>query len=569
MCSKKIFLFLFLIFLFYTQENFSIAQAQSCELITCGDYEELVDTGRRDSFECPIYECAPYEIICNVPVCDEERGEKLFNTEEYAPGGCKIYECVSCRDGGDYNLMYRCPNGEKIVDCTCNSNEWDCLEDPASACTSNKCLEAIGNLNDLEDTTRVNVIFAGLNYPSTDIFSELVQELINIEGDGSELNTGLLSEPPFRDYQDSFNIWYINETLPYNSDTFAESRRSLFSQCPVFEKKQEITLVKSNEINSYAILGSPAYGWAVIADKFSLDYARHVLLHEWGHSFGGLYDEYTTYGVNDWPPSAINCDLASSTSACSKWCSGSPLPVENLIQGICNDAQDSISCYNKKNEGIPCFWLGDHGVLGETGCINRVELCTSIEERETCSDSDGDGTFWNGNFCIWYWPEGNEPYYGTKCIPTSSGVNIGTDCIGDTICLQGCTLNNYYSSSERSKMRTASYPWNYINEQHLISLLEGLDEEAQSITEGPEIITYDDFNPDGEPLSGGIINLSGKVFVHEINDFSIVQEHIQSFEKIDSSENSSLDKEDTISKPKSNFIEKIIIWFKKFLRFQD
>lgn len=435
---------------------------------------------------------------------------------------CLPEETYSCKDR--YNscttiLEYTCVDNK----CTsntgksgCNVCKNGCNEETGVCYNTKNCLEVIEGHNDPLDTTRINVVFMGLNYTGgVDEFKQRVVKLININGEGSPKDNGLLSEPPFRDYQDSFNLWYINKTLPYNKNTFSEDISYLSNLCSYLNKRQEIQLVQSSSGLAYAILGGVEGGWMVIFDRLNwgIQYHRDIILHEFGHSFGGLGDEYYSGFVTDGNPSIINCDVADSETACSKWCSGKPTLVEDLNNALCEDTSDLESCYKKVfSENLPCDWYDENNnIFGKTGCINIVKICTSIHNRDTCENSEPV----RSTEKICYWADTVDPYFQSNCIPVKShGVNIGKNCINDTGCFQGCSASNWFRSSVQSKMYNANSPWKYINEQHLRSLLEGLDsvstlkEKSNIITEKSNTVFYDKFDINGKIVDGEMIDLN-------------------------------------------------------------
>lgn len=366
------------------------------------------------------------------------------------------------------------------------------------------CLELIPGHNNVNED-RVNIVIIGFDYPDENIFKNRAVELVHINGDGSPNDSGLLSDPVFRNYQTKFNLWYVDRVLPFNSPTLEEDTDFLFSHCAHNNRRQEFRFIKDHP-HSYASVREGIPGFT-LGDNFNFNIKtiRNIVLHEFGHSFGGLYDEYAYSGhlASDDVPERINCDVTSSELACSKWCSGPPvLSLEQLKAGECEEALDAGSCHIKKRENIPCSWLGDNPILGQSGCVNLVNVCTPITDRDTCKASTSD--FWIGTFCKWR--NTIDPYFESQCIPVrTSSINLGSNCVADTGCYQSCSYSSWYRSSERSKMKTANHPWGYINERHLTGLLEniGLTGGGEVSSRGvSNVIFYDDFDKDGN-IEGG------------------------------------------------------------------
>lgn len=369
------------------------------------------------------------------------------------------------------------------------------------------CLELIPDHNNLNEN-RINLVFLGFDYTDETGFKNRIIDLVNINGAGPPDDTGLLSEPPFRDYQNKFNLWYVNKTLPYVEGTYSEDIEYLSSICQYTNNRQEVRLIKNHLAGSSA---SPEGDYLTLSDKFDrgIEFNRDTLLHEFGHSFGNLFDEYGMGYAVSYYPSYPNCDGVNGSVGCPKWCSGDSVPVEQLKSGFCEDANDNVACFIKTTEGVPCMWLGDFPVFQKTGCVNIVELCTSINDLETCRNSSSD--YYNGeDLCLWPYGENPEPdpYFKALCIPRNSrDINIGTQCIADTGCYPVCGPSNWFKSSVASKMRIVNAPWGYVNEQHLISLLEAIDTESLEITRNQKnIVMYDEFNANGNIIRGGAID---------------------------------------------------------------
>ena len=286
--------------------------------------------------------------------------------------------------------------------------------------------------------------------------------------------------------------------------------------CTDFDKMQMVALITGVGGIPHAGRGDPGPldGTAVIFD-YSGDGVRDILLHEFGHSFGNLADEYSYDSLSFQPPQDVNCDIASSEIACPKWCSGQPIEVEELKNAICNDVNDKESCVNKYKQGMPCDWIRETKVFGETGCVNELSLCAPITDKEICEGI-------HDNYAIdslCYWLDTPDPYFKSNCIPTGAdGINIGIDCIANTGCYKVCGYMDWFRSSYHSRMGGGTYAidgthsWQYIHEQHLISLLESMGDEGPEGTSSiysedrEQIIYYDKVDENGAIINGGVID---------------------------------------------------------------
>jgi len=147
----------------------------------------------------------------------------------------------------------------------------------------------------------------------------------------------LFSLPPFSVMKDRFNIWYIeapseqsgidNPALNYYINTqFGLTYSTLNLDRYVFPTENEIIRdVAANAPYDFIciLFNSPKYGGGSIFNQFSTSYSRidsigeawwpeYVFVHEFGHLFGGLGDEYYSsvvayndfypHGVEPWEP---------------------------------------------------------------------------------------------------------------------------------------------------------------------------------------------------------------------------------------------------------------------------
>ncbi|MEK6853048.1 MAG: hypothetical protein AABX59_04160, partial [Nanoarchaeota archaeon] len=182
---------------------------------------------------------------------------------------------------------------------------------------------------------KIDVVFVGSGFENMGQFSAVVNEMIDYNDAGF---LGLMSVEPFKTYRDRFNFWYVNSPLEFTSDNFAQSPKIARSSCPFAD--QIILLSVEPRFHSYAILnGGVAYvtiGCEYIGKcEWPLEVYSQVLnknvnlgdnkkdviravVHEFGHSFGGLFDEYN-YGYFsphlEEPDEIPNCD----SIFCDKW----------------------------------------------------------------------------------------------------------------------------------------------------------------------------------------------------------------------------------------------------------
>jgi hypothetical protein len=132
----------------------------------------------------------------------------------------------------------------------------------------------------------------------------------------------LFAARPFNEYKDRFNVWYL-EVLSEESG-IDDPRKGVFVKSAFeltynsFDSDRYILAFDNKRIRDiaagapydqlYFLVNSPKYGGGGIYNLFSICYSHsdkeknswwpdYVFVHEFGHAFGGLGDEYYTSDV--------------------------------------------------------------------------------------------------------------------------------------------------------------------------------------------------------------------------------------------------------------------------------
>ncbi len=335
---------------------------------------------------------------------------------------------------GDYNLSIR------VTDRLGNSKKYENIAQIkflASACVS--------VINNGPSSTKIDVVFVGSGFQTLEDFYWIVDEFIDYNG---EID-GLLSVEPFKSNREKFNFW-IDTNLHNFSDDHNDAnywawnwRKRARESCSFGDElillsvSPEIWPVSSGGTTTEGIqegshqlqmsIGSQyltdtgwplyVYGRFLSHDKVSL---RKTLIHEFGHAFGGLYDEYV-YGN---PPSTVdpvgyNC----ATVNCDKWCTG-VFEDTGPSEEECNLRTNSFDCYDN-GSGV-CVW-------------------TQVGSEFLCK----------------------------KYRYLSDDVSSGLTCIEDTGCFKGCSFSNWYRAYSNTVMRYSGGTKEYgiINENRLQEVL--------------------------------------------------------------------------------------------------
>lgn len=193
--------------------------------------------------------------------------------------------------------------------------------------------------NQSEPSKAINVIVMGDGYIKEDLAKNGLYET-----EAKKLINGLFSKPPFSQYKENFNAYIIfceskergadSSPASEEADTVFDSNfgESGIDRLLVIKNSAKVTeyltatgLTAKNFLEKDILLisvndekygGSGGYYSVVSRNSYALD----VAVHEIGHSFGGLADEYD-YGASfpkEWAANEKNVDLTNNLSSI-KW----------------------------------------------------------------------------------------------------------------------------------------------------------------------------------------------------------------------------------------------------------
>ena len=193
----------------------------------------------------------------------------------------------------------------------CGRGEY-CRKDIKACVAKSQCTSVIQNGG---SSNKIDLVFVGDGYPDPE---SLKRDIHVMMGNGAH---GLWSEEPFRSNQNKFNVWMINsepnQLHPAGSAAWPNRGASLAlaGKCP--QSDFPVVISKSN-FRSFAYFDGEAY--------ISLGYNPErdwglVLLHELGHSFGGLADEYVEPSIGNYPR---NPNCAPDRATAESWWGGVP-----------------------------------------------------------------------------------------------------------------------------------------------------------------------------------------------------------------------------------------------------
>ena len=175
---------------------------------------------------------------------------------------------------------------------------------------SEKDTDCVSVLYNSEPENSVDVVFLGYSYGKFDDFRKDVNKNINV----------FLTTEPFKSSKEKINFYRIDKLDEVNCEIGDWIRcdeysiKKLASYCP---NDYIIILVDRNKVKDFV---SPVRSSAVSnMEKINTADNKLVVLHEFGHIFGGLADEYVDekyYGSIDFDAIAYpNCDVPG----CMEW----------------------------------------------------------------------------------------------------------------------------------------------------------------------------------------------------------------------------------------------------------
>jgi len=279
------------------------------------------------------------------------------------------------------------------------------------------CLEAIKDYNNLYEN-RINIVFAGYNYNDFEEYKFIVETAIDVDSN----NYGILSVEPFKSHKNKFNFWYVDNIQkmePLNRALIgkqltelkcdfsithpigllnapaSDSRISSGSyakyttigireienidyekiDCSKYDLNKDNCVdikdaqlrkeINKNEDIDFTLCFNTAWGceFKTVPNEGVLPYMidMKLLLHEFGHGFALLGDEYVTKtAVPEYPVNekyfADNCYPAKSEKECL-----TNAPWKDFVGDDCNN-DGKVEC-EKNGVEIGCY----------EGCANFIK----------------------------------------------------------------------------------------------------------------------------------------------------------------------------------------------------
>ncbi len=254
-----------------------------------------------------------------------EKPKVCFPDKVFADGDV-IKKCN--KEGSAIDLVVSCKNG--VSDdgkggffCTPTEEEkkkYECVQDSDCGDTAfcnqkiHFCIQKSGCINILKNgdsDKHIDVAFVGDGYNNNDELKKDVLIIIDYEGKAN----GMMSVEPFNSNKDKFNFWIIkaDDSIPFDNNFKGPNRGKsleIAAECTISDYS---VVLSKKRFRSYAFFSGDAY---LSLGSYPSSRWGRLMLHEFGHSFGQLADEYVEPQIGNWPRPP-NC--APDRETAQKW----------------------------------------------------------------------------------------------------------------------------------------------------------------------------------------------------------------------------------------------------------
>jgi hypothetical protein len=210
------------------------------------------------------------------------------------------------------------------------------------AVTEDACKELVAGYN-TPSSNRINLVFVGINFDSLEDFRNAAEQGLDSNGTFG----GLFSQEPFASNKDKFNFWYIQQigTSEVKAmTTFLNDESAGYNLINTANKLSALCAF-NNKFTIALSTGQRGFASSPLAVVSALDTIRHKgeIIHEFGHSFGLLRDEYLYSDKKEY--------------------AGDSTMSSNLFLGTVEQ------CNSKENKWYDLYGDGC-GVSGKADCVN-------------------------------------------------------------------------------------------------------------------------------------------------------------------------------------------------------
>jgi len=313
--------------------------------------------------------------------------------------------------------------------------------------------EKIEILKSGESNKKIDLLFIPQGIQNLSIIEFKIKNLFYNPEESPE-GKGLFKTAPFEDYASKFNIAYMDQNI--NETAFDVS----FTKLPEGSTPQRLHFYfNTQKIKEKYAKFNPDYiiilfdsdytsGGAEI-QQLNLASSNYVwtFVHEFGHQFGGLADEYM---------------LKNSPS----YHCGNYIENNNKEEFVINLG----NCFENYNKGL--FYYPNLDVLGCPKWCEDYDISKLIEENEICmiySNEEDCSTFREG-ICTWF--ETKHPDLDTHCVRSQGHEDIGINCIEGTQCLFGGDYGQLAFNPGGNSIMFGGTEFTMPSKNHLENILE-------------------------------------------------------------------------------------------------
>jgi len=204
----------------------------------------------------------------------------------------------------------------------------------------------------------------------------------SIDFDGNE--GGIFSQEPFKSNKDRFNLWYVDVREPYSRDCFENANNGECNSLAAITAAHCIltnkytTAIFDTSFRSFAQIFSSTS--IVSNDANAAGPVPHVVSHEFGHTFGRVWDEYEEIGNTYSGSQSFDRNIYLGTSnGClsqSQW--------KNFEGNGCGQdgTIDCIENYDPSAKSVSCN-TGNNICYTEIGCFEGARQYSEGGFRST------------------------------------------------------------------------------------------------------------------------------------------------------------------------------------------
>ncbi|MFA6553975.1 MAG: M64 family metallopeptidase [Candidatus Paceibacterota bacterium] len=224
--------------------------------------------------------------------------------------------------------------------------------------SKNLC-KAVYSQNNIDNVNenKFNLVFVGSGYSNvigesfSEVFTKVSSKLIDLNAIGH----GLFSIDPFRGNKDLFNFWYIDKSYPLEQCTLINNSCPREDILKLAENCQypNSYVVEVHDRNAYdqevgasarsIVVAMPYFKFSDPTQFADIDSLQRTFVHEFGHTFSDLGDEYVLFPEQKSTPVQINIQKLKSIFQAQK----------NIFYGTLNECQKEAPWRNIAGTG--CF----------------------------------------------------------------------------------------------------------------------------------------------------------------------------------------------------------------------